>query len=361
MGFRPEVGHMRVAFVSEVTPHHPEVAGNRGARVGGLAQGLAARNHEIATFCARWWDGQGVVKTADGQDYRAVTGSPGEGFATRLPTALRRWEPDVIHAVHDDATTVLAADFGGAPLVVDWYDLARQEPTGVWGKMLLQVRRQAARVPDAVVVPSKLVETSVRELGRAADDIEVVPTGVEYDHIRSVDPDDQAEIVYSRRLDGDANLSELLLALAEFRNFDWTCAVIGDGPERSTFEAQTREMRIDDRVTFVGDRDLSERLAIFRGAHVYVHTATRAAFPTDLLRALAAGCIGIVSYHEASSAHELIETRERAFAATSPAEIAEALRNAGELEHRTIDERYAEYDRETILDRYLSIYRELRA
>lgn len=347
---------MRVAFVSEVTRHHPEISADWGARVDGLADQLVATDHDIATFCSRWWDGQGIVKTVDGHDYRAVTESPGDGFASRLPTALRRWGPDVVHAVHDDAKTVVAADFGGSPLVVDWYDLVHHSPSGVWGKLRTGVRRRAARAPDAVVVPSRLVETNVRELGRPAEDIEIIPTGVEYDLIKSVEPDDQAEIVYSRHLDRDANLSELLLALAEFREFDWTCAVIGEGPERSSFEAQAREMRIDDRVEFIGDRDLEDRLAIFRGAHVYVHTATRAAFPTDLLRALAAGCVGIVSYHEASSAHELIERRPRGFAATSPADIAEAIETAGDCEYRTIDESFAEYDSETILDRYLSLY-----
>ncbi|MFB6111008.1 MAG: glycosyltransferase [Halobacteriaceae archaeon] len=113
---------MRVAFVTELTAHHDGGECLRHDRLADLAARFAEAGHDVATFCARWWDGGGTVYPADGHDYRAVTPAPGEGFATRLPGALRRWGPDVVHAAHDDAATVLAADLGGAPLVVDWYD-----------------------------------------------------------------------------------------------------------------------------------------------------------------------------------------------------------------------------------------------
>lgn len=348
---------MRVAFVAEVTDRHPDASPEHGSRIGGLAEVLAGQGHDVATFCSKWWSDDGVVKTADGHDYRAVTRSRQENFGVKLPTALRRWEPDIVHAVHDEPTHILAANLGGAPLVVDWYDLRATSEAGVWNQVKSRIAREAARVPDAVVVPSRLVETNVREHGRPAEDIHVIPTGIEFEMLRSVQPNDTAEIVYSRHLDAAANLSELLLALAEFREFDWSCAVLGAGPERAYYEQQTREMRISDRVSFLGERPLRDRLAIFRGAHVYVHTATRTAFPTDFLRALAAGCIGVVSYHEHSSAHELIETRERGFAATSPEEIAEAITAARDYDRRSIDESFAEYDEQSILNRYLDLYR----
>lgn len=350
---------MRVAFVAEVTDRHPDVSPEHGSRIGGLAEVLADQGHDVATFCSKWWSDDGLVKTVDGHDYRAVTRSLKENFSMKLPTALRRWEPDIVHTVHDEPSHVLAANLGGAPLVVDWYDLRETNDVGIWSQVKSRVAQQSARVPDAVVVPSRLVETNVRELGRPVEEIDVIPTGIEFELLRSVEPTDTAEIVYSRHLDAAANLSELLLALAEFREFDWSCAVIGSGPERAYYEQQTREMRISDRVSFLGERSLEERLAIFRGAHVYVHTATRTAFPTDFLRALAAGCIGIVSYHEESSAHELIETRDRGFAATSPEEIAEAIETASDHEHRSIDESFAQYDQGSILNRYLDLYRGL--
>lgn len=352
---------MRVAFVAAVTDRHEGTAPERAARVGRIATRLAARGHDVRTFCSRWWSDDDTIHEIDGHEYQALSGSPKGGFVRRIPGALRRFNPEITHVIHDNASTVLAASLGGAPVVVDWYDVMTTPKAGLSGSLQSWLRERAARWPDRVVVPSRLVKTRVRELGRPAEDIDVIPTGIDFDAIRHVDPNETAEIVYSRHLDETANLETLLLALAEFRRRDWTCAVIGDGPARAEYEAQSEDLRIDDRVQFLGDLPLEDRIALFRGAHVYVHTATRAAFPTDLLRALAAGCIGIVSYHEDSSAHELVEATDRGFRTTSPDEIADALVGAADHEHRTLDESYERYDEANILRTYLTLYRDLGA
>ncbi|MFB6105023.1 MAG: glycosyltransferase family 4 protein [Halobacteriaceae archaeon] len=348
---------MHVAFVSATTRHHPGGAHDRAARIEGVARGLAGRGHDITVLTTRWWDADTETVTRDEVRYRAVADTPGIGFTLRVPWVLREVAPAVTHVVHDDPAVVVAAEFGNAPVVVDWYDL----PGDRDGSVSRWMRRRAARGPGMVVTPSRLVQTSVRELGRPAEGIEVVPTGIEYDLIESVPPTDRGEIVYSRRLDADANLEDLLLALAEFRAFDWRAVVIGDGPRRDAYETQARDLRIDDRVEFTGDLPLEERLAAFKGAHAYVHTARRSSFPTDLVRALACGCIGIVSYHEQSSAHEFVEAKERGFLTTSPEEIADAIQTVGQLSHRTVDEEYASYGQDAVLDRYRDIYATLRS
>lgn len=352
---------MRVAFVTAVTDHHENAAPDRAARVGRIATRLAERGHAVRTFCSRWWDSNDRVHTVDGHDYQAVTDSPAGPFARRLPLALRRWGPEIIHTVHDDPAAVVTASLGGGAVVVDWYDVSTGTGDGFRSAIRSRLRRRAARSPERVVAPSQLVQTRLRQLGRDADDIDVIPTGIDFEAIREIEPDDTAEIVYSRPLDEAANLESLLLALAEFRRHDWTCAVVGDGPARSEYESQAADLRIDDRVQFLGERSVENRVALFRGAHVYVHTATRTAFPLDLLRALAAGCIGIVAYHENSSAHELIEGEDRGFRTTSPEEIADALVAAADLDHQTIDTTYETYAESSILRRYLRLYRELGA
>jgi glycosyltransferase involved in cell wall biosynthesis len=80
----------------------------------------------------------------------------------------------------------------------------------------------------------------------------------------------------------------MLLGLAELRGKDWSATVIGDGPERAAYEEQAADLRIDDRIDFVGACDRNERIAYYRGAHVFVQTAFRAQFATELLWALAA-------------------------------------------------------------------------
>ncbi|WP_435179756.1 glycosyltransferase family 4 protein [Halorussus sp. AFM4] len=347
---------MRVAFVSETVAQHRETGATR--RLRRTAEGLADRGHDAVVCCARWWDGDHDTFEQDGVTYRAVTdGPPGEGrFAVSLPAALRAVDPDVVQATVEDPTHVIAAKaaslFLRVPLVVDWYESpgAGDADDPRW--------RLAAGLPELVLAPSETVRTRVRELGADGDAVRVVPNGIDVDAVRAAQPREVADIVYSRRLDADANLESLLLALAELRDRDWSAVVIGDGPERDVYERQVRDLRIEDRVSFAGDQPLEHRLAAFKGAHVYAQTARREAFPTDLLRALACGCAGVVEYHVESSAHELVEQEDRAFRTTSEQELTDALVAASEMEPMERNENFAEYDDAAVLDRYLAAYDE---
>ncbi|MFC7080835.1 glycosyltransferase family 4 protein [Halorussus caseinilyticus] len=348
---------MRVAFVSETVAQHRGTGATR--RIRRTAEALSGRGHDVVVCCAQWWDGDHDSFEQDGVTYRAVTDAPGEGrFAVALPAVLRAVDPDVIQATAADPTHVLAAKvaslFLRAPLVVDWYESPdtgdADDPR--W--------RLAASVPDLVLTPSETVRTRVRELGADGEAVRVVPNGIDLNAIRAAPAREVADIVYSRRLDADANLESLLLALAELRDHDWSAVVIGDGPEREVYERQVRDLRIDDRVSFAGDQPLENRLAAFKGAHVYAQTARREAFPTDLLRALACGCAGVVEYHVESSAHELVEQQDRAFRTTSEQELTDALLTASEMDPMDYNENFADYDDEQVLDKYLTAYDEAK-
>lgn len=355
---------MRVAFVTAVTTHHRDT--DRTRRIEDHARTLQAQGHEVVVVCARWWEGDHPLFEADGLTYRGVASDPSaREFTTGVPTAVDNFEPDVVHAVGDVPAHLLAARAGAtlarAPLVADWWTVPDPTGSGVSGFVDRRTFDLARHAPAVHVVPSRLVRTDLRAAGVPADDIRVVPTGVEWDLVQSVNPVERGDVAYSRTLDADANLESLLLALAEFRERDWRAVVLGDGPERENYETQVRDLRIDDRVTFAGARPVEERIASFKAAHVYVHTAHRAMFPTDLLRALACGCVGVVAYHEDSAAHELVEQYGRGFLATGDEEIVDALGDAGTMARRETEDAFAEYDRESVCDTYLELYDEVRA
>ncbi|WP_132057685.1 glycosyltransferase [Halorussus amylolyticus] len=350
---------MRVAFVSEAVAQHHETGATR--RIRRTAEALARRGHDPVVCCAKWWDGDHATFEQDDVVYRAVTDEPpGESrrFALSLPAALRAADPDVIQATGAVASHVLAAKLASvvlrAPLVVDWYDSPgpndSNEPQ--W--------RLAATLPDLVLAPSETIRTRVRELGAEADAVRVVPNFIDTDAIQEAEPREVADVVYSRRLDDDANLESLLLALAELRDREWSAVVIGDGPERHTYERQVKDLRIEDRVSFAGEQPVENRLAAFKGAHVYAQTARKESFPTDLLRALACGCAGVVEYHVDSSAHELVEQEDRAFRTTSEQELTDALVTAAEMERMDRNENFGEYDERAVIETYLNSYDEAR-
>ncbi len=349
---------MRLAFVAARTIHHEnhEAAARRHL----LATALAARGHEVTCFTAPWWEGDFDSFEQDEVTYRAVEAGRAPVLTARLASALREFDPDVVHVAGGrpwwTAGAHLGARLARAGLLVEWYD--PPEPAGAVGNWL---RRRALSGAGEVVTPSQTVQTAVRELGVGEDSVSVVPTGIDLDRIREIEPADGGDIVFSRRLDDGANLETLLLALAEFREYDWHATVVGDGPRRQAYERQARDLRIEDRVEFVGELPVEDRIALFKNAHVYVHTAEYTPFATDLLRALSAGCVSIVEYHEASSAHELVVHEDRGFTATSPEELTERLATAGQLERKSLEESFRRYDLETFLEAYLDRYRALGA
>jgi len=346
---------MRVAFVSMETTHYRDTDGAR--RFERVARHLAARGHDVTVFCTQWWDGTDEWVERDGVTYRGVTISPAlTSFAVRLPALLAMYDPDVVHARPSPPVTVLAANLGGtlarAPLVVEWFG---DEPVAT-----SRHHERAATLPDMVITPSEMVRTTVRELGATAETTQIIPESIDMSLVRATDPAETVDVAFAHPLDESANVESFLLGLAELRDRDWSATIIGDGPKREDYERQVSDLRIDDRVTFAGACDREERVALYKGAHAFVQTAYRTYFANELLWAMACGCVGIVEYQAESSAHELIEEAERSFRATDPQQIGDAIVDAGEFDRLTVDEDWAEFDRDAVLERYLQTYRDLQ-
>ena len=345
---------MRVAFVSFRTTHHEETPGTR--RVERVARMLARRGHDVTVFCDQWWGGGEQVQSFedDGLQYRRVSVGDSLSFRVGLPAALAGYRPDVVHA-RPSPPQLGAAHWGArlarAPLVTEWF--GDEERTGA------AFSGRSIRRPDRLLVPSELVWTRACERGADGKRTEVVPESIDFERIRTVDPDPDVDLVYAHPLDEHANLDQFLLALAELRTLGWQATVIGDGPRRGAYEEMAAELRIDDRVSFLGACDRDRCLEVYRGAHAFVQTATRELFATELLWALACGCVGIVEYQADSSAHELIENYPRSFRVTNPQELADAIADAGDLEPLTSEESWQTYDHDILIERYLDTYREL--
>ncbi len=360
---------MRVALVAMETTHCRDTAGAR--RFERLARNLAGRGHDVTVFCAQWWDDRTVededgnevrepvpTHDVDGVTYRRVTTEPSTmAFYVKLPFVLARHSPDVIHVRPSPPQAVVAGGTAGlvtrTPVVAEWYgdegldsDSARS--------------RWAATEPEMVITPSELVRTRVRELGASDEKTRIVPESIDFSMVEAVDPAEEVDVAFAHSLDESANLESLLLGLAELRDKGWSATIIGDGPERAAYEQQASDLRIDDRVEFVGACDREGRLEIYRGAHAFVQTAYRSEFPRDLLWALACGCVGIVEYQAESSAHELIENYPRSYGVTNPQQIADAIVDAGDYDHLTVDETWKTHDHDAVLEQYLESYRDLQ-
>jgi glycosyltransferase involved in cell wall biosynthesis len=94
------------------------------------------------------------------------------------------------------------------------------------------------------------------------------------------------------RLSPEKALHHLIAALAKLPA-QTHLTIIGDGPLREPLQAQCRQLRLEDRVTFLGIRDDIPRL--LAGMDVFVMPSLREGLPIALLEAMAAGCAPVAS------------------------------------------------------------------
>jgi glycosyltransferase involved in cell wall biosynthesis len=348
---------MRVAFVSMYTLHTRDTPAIR--RRTRLIDLLSQSSHEVVVLCSQWWDGNHSEFEQEGISYRAVDTDFSRGrFAAKLPFALRKEAPDIVHIPNAPARLARAAKptcrLLRVPMVVNWWAAGPDDSRGDC--------KSVASNADRIIVPSQTVKTTVREHGAAESAVTVIPEGLNFSLIESAPVKDEFDLVYSRHLDEYANVETFLLALAELREQSWSAAVIGDGPSRSDIERTARDLRIRDQVTFLGTLTDTERVSVLKGAHVCAQTAEREPFATNLLWALACGCVGIAEYQVDSAAHELVEEKSRlpgtrGSLVSDPQELADEIVAATDDNHRTTDEAYKKYDYSKMLDQYVTCYR----
>ena len=346
---------MRLALVVERSSRWSEGEPRERERLRWLAERLSDRGHEVQLFCTQFWDGYERRLRSRGVTYRAVTVAPARStFGARLGPMLAGYRPAAVHARPTPPAALAGARLGAtaarSPLVVEW---TGHEQPGVFEGGL---GRRAVRTADRTLVPSGIVGTLVRELGVPEGAVEQVPHAIDPALIRDTEPRNGADIVYAGTLDAAANVEDLLLALAELRTRGWSAQVIGTGPRRERYEELAAEYRIDDRVEFVGDLPRTERIARLRDSHAFVQTRLEEPFATELLWALACGCVGIVEYQAGSSAHELVSGTGRGVRVTTPEELSDALFEAADRPKRDYDPAFERYGWSNVLEQYRSAY-----
>ena len=356
---------MRVAILERETFYTDGNGSDRRLHL--IADLIAGRGHSVIFYCTQWWDGENREKIHNKVKYCAVTDDredPEWKFIAQLPSKIKEFNPDLMLVDGTDYALTIASKMISSvqrkPLMADFYKGVEMKISGKWKyKFVLNL-------PDLIVVPSELVLTNLVESGCKIGLIRQIPSPIDIEKIENIKPmqwqKDRKEvknIVYSRFLDEDANIESLFLGLAQIRDVEWNAVVIGDGKLKSEYERQAKDFRISDRVKFLGEIPIEEKIAIFKGAHICVHTATKSASPKDFLLALACGCVGIAEYHTNSSAHEFIKFKNRGFRTTESDKLHLVIRQAMELPKKEIEEGYFSFGNERFTETYINFIQDL--
>jgi glycosyltransferase involved in cell wall biosynthesis len=167
-----------------------------------------------------------------------------------------------------------------------------------------RLRARQARKFDHVVVPSMYLRRMVLGWGVPADRITVIynalraddaPPGLSQQEARQrFDLPPGPLLLTVARLTPWKGIDRTLRALAQARGV--RLVIAGDGPSRRSLHALAADLRLSDRVRFLGQVPRAEMRALYRAADYTLLYSGYEGLPHVLLESLAAGTPAIASY-----------------------------------------------------------------
>lgn len=287
--------------IVQIYKDYAPVVGGIENHVQALAEGLAARGHDVSVLATsrsrrtkiEVINGVRVIKAAR---VAHVASTP---LSLDLLRQARRLRADVVNLHMPYPPGDLAALAIDAPLVITYHsDIVRQQRLlQIYRPLLNQTLRRAARI---IATSAPYIQSSPF-LRQHAAKCRVVPLSVDVDRFAHVDQHRVAQIRQRHNIDSQARVvlavgvlryyKGLHILLDAMRHVDATLLLVSDGPERERLEQIATERGIAERVRFAGrviDQDLP---AYYQAADVFVLAShLRAeAFGIVLLEAMASG------------------------------------------------------------------------
>jgi len=149
---------------------------------------------------------------------------------------------------------------------------------------------------DAIIAVSEAVRGSlIKNYFLSPRKVFTVYNGVEIERFvnrKSLIVNREKVVLYLGRLDKDKGLTTLLEAVSNFQFsiFNFKLLVVGDGPEKTRLEKQTKELDLSDVVEFVGQVPYEETPKYYQAADVFVlPSEALEGLPMTVIEAMAAG------------------------------------------------------------------------
>jgi 1,2-diacylglycerol 3-alpha-glucosyltransferase len=284
---------------------------------------------------------------------------------------------DVVHAHSPFVTGWMGASYArrhNVPLVFTYHTrldaYAHYAPfdRGTTERAMVELTRRYANSADAVIVPTRAMESRLRELGVHVP-ISIVPSAIDVERFAGghrsalvrarlgVDDDAPLALVVSR-LGVEKNVELALDALAHFGEL--RLAVVGEGPHRDALQERAHRIGVAARVRFVGALARERLPDVYASVDAFVFPSTTDTQGLVLAEALAAGLPVVAAHSEASS--DVLGAAGR-LVAPDPEALAAAIRDAiaGGRDQSAVHLAFSRFTVEMQTRRILDLYREVLA
>ena len=172
----------------------------------------------------------------------------------------------------------------------DSFEAFQDRYQGLKVELFKKLRNLVARRADRIIVPSRYLASSLRKWNIPPNKISII-----YNSVQSVDGVDPAhnplsspvKLVTTCRLVSWKRVDSIIRAVGQIDKVG--LLICGDGPERKNLETLTKDLALNDRIYFAGQRNRKDTLALMTGCDVFVLNSTYEGFPHVILEAMSLG------------------------------------------------------------------------
>lgn len=278
---------------------YPDIVGGGAIHAHAMSRQQATAGHDVTVLTSDHGD-RSKPRREDRAGYtvrrlKEVARPVGNSITPGVVQALHRRisAADVVHAhSHLYFTTnvgAFLARFSDTPLVLTNHGLISQTaPPWVNRLYLPTVGRFTFNAADRVLCYTETDRRRLRDHDVTAP-IDVVENGIDCERFTPPETERQHAILFVGRLVDRKGVATLVDAFAELRDYhpDLELRIVGDGPDRASYERRCRDHGIEDTVRFLGELDYDDVVDQYRESRVFVLPSSNEGLPRTVLEALA--------------------------------------------------------------------------
>lgn len=179
-----------------------------------------------------------------------------------------------------------------------------------------------------IISPSKFLEKLMIKAYNVSAKYVVVPNGIDvakYNALANVGKKEKI-ILLMGRMQKYKNMQTAFEAIAKADISDWKVKVLGDGPYRDSLEQLVDNLKLRDKVEFLGwiSNGSAEQLDILARASIYITASEFENCPMSVIETIAAGCYPLLSDIEAH--RQLVPDDEFYFESHDVVKLSELIR-----------------------------------
>ena len=309
----------------------PPIGGGGGQIARDLAIALAKRGHQLRVVSAAFedlperemQDGIEIIrlKSYRTQAYRA--GFPTMAAfilaANRYCLRMRDFTPDIVHAhfaVPGGPAVFPYAQWRKIPYVLTVHlgDIpgASPEKTGKWFRFVYPFTHSIWEKASRVVAVSEFSRSLALKSYQVP--IDVIPNGIDYDsiHNRTLEPHSPLKIAFAGRFVPQKNLPVLVEALAEVKELDWRCQLLGDGQDRPQIEELIHQKELQNKISITGWVKPQQVVEAFHQSDLLFLPSLTEGLPIVGIQAMASGLALLLS--DAGGNREIVVENKNGYA-----------------------------------------------